>query len=124
MTIDRNRIVFSVLGIALIAGLALFISSWRLPAQIGSDEAVFETIDALFTAVNSRDKRQLGECERRLRAYRESGKLPAAAAKQVESIIEQARSGQWEPAARRLYDFMLGQRRASLARHSVSHELS
>jgi hypothetical protein len=37
--------------------------------------------------------------------------LPAEAADYLDAVIEQARSGQWEAAAKRLYDFMYRQRR-------------
>jgi len=50
------------------------------------------------------------DCDRRLKTYREEGRISAAAAGSLDDIIQQARGGQWEPAAKRLYDFMRGQR--------------
>jgi hypothetical protein len=110
-TTDRNRYAFSALGIAVVVGLALFVYSRRLPPQIGMNEDVFNTVDALFTAINSRDQQRLTDCERWLHTHRDAGTLPSAAAITLDAIIQQARSGQWEPAAHKLYDFMRGQRR-------------
>ena len=75
------------------------------------DEGVFRTVDALFTAVTAKDQKRLADCELRLRGYRESGKLPSAAASELDAIIRKANSGAWLPAAERLYAFMNGQRR-------------
>ena len=49
----------------------------------------------------------------RLRAYRDSGTLPPAAAQRLDAVIHQCRSGAWEPAARELYTFIRGQRGTS-----------
>jgi hypothetical protein len=95
---------------AVVAVVVLF-QNLRSPPQIGTDEEVFATVDALFTALTSRDDNRLDDCEERLLAYREADQMPAHAADYLDAVIEQARSGQWEPAARRLYDFMFGQRR-------------
>jgi hypothetical protein len=53
----------------------------------------------------------LDDCEERLLALRESDQLPEKAADHLDAVIQQARSGQWEAAAKRLYDFMYRQRR-------------
>ena len=57
------------------------------------------------------DAARLGECERRLRGYREAGQLPATAAAYLDDVIRTARAGRWSSAAEALYDFMRGQRR-------------
>jgi hypothetical protein len=86
-------------------------SKWDRTPQIGTDEAVFKTVDALFTAVTSKDKKRLEQCATRLAEYRKAGQLPEASAELLDSIVTQARSGEWKPAAERLYDTMLSQRR-------------
>jgi len=83
----------------------------RRPPQIGADERVFHTVDALYTAVKSQDVARLADCERRLHTYRDAGALPAAAAARLDGMIGAAKSGRWQSAAESLYDFMLGQRR-------------
>lgn len=100
--------------VAVLAGL-------RRPPQMGADEGVFRTVDALFTAVTARDERQLGDCERRLRGYREEGRLPEGAAEYLDGVIGQARGGDWEAAAKELYEFMSAQRREGAREHPPAH---
>jgi hypothetical protein len=78
---------------------------------MGADEEVSRAVDALFTAVTARDEKRLTQCERRLQALQEAGKLPGAAAGYLDRFIRTARAGGWEPAARSLYDFIRAQRR-------------
>jgi hypothetical protein len=115
----RSRTRVGLLAFAvIIAGLvAVLVWGLRSPSQIGTDHEVFNTVDALFTAVTARDEKRLGECEERLRGYREAGKLPADAADELDAIIGKARSGSWQAAAERLYDFMKGQRREGVIEH-------
>lgn len=108
---DRRRTAWIAL-----AGLAAFVAVMayyflRPVPQLGGDERVFRTVDALFTAVTARDEKRIGECERRLQAYREDGKLPAAAADSLDAVIRKARAGGWQSAAEHLYTFISGQRR-------------
>jgi hypothetical protein len=98
----------AIAGIGVVV-LVVFVS--RMTPQIGTDEEVFKTVDALFTAITSHDSKRLEECEQRLKTYRQSGTLPIASSDLLASIIEQARSGAWDSSARRLYDFMRSQRR-------------
>jgi len=78
---------------------------------MGADEEVFTTVDALFTAVTARDENLLRQCEQRLHASRDVGKLPADASNYLDGVIRKAKAGSWESAAERLYDFMTAQRR-------------
>jgi hypothetical protein len=107
---SRTRTTLQV-GILVLGIAAALAWVWRGPPQMGPDEGVFRTVDALFTAVTAKDERSLEDCNRRLLGYRESGKLPSAAAAELDAIIQKARSGAWTAAAERLYDFMKGQRR-------------
>ncbi len=109
----RKRIVLSVVCGLSILLLILIVRHLRTPPQMGADEEVFKTVNALFTALTSKNTSRLDDCGKRLRDYREAGKLPETAAKSLDSIMKQAREGQWDPAARRLYEFMLVQRRDS-----------
>lgn len=107
---STKHIALALLALAAVV-IAVIVYASRSTPQMGSDEAVFKTVDALFTAVTARDEKRLAECEERLRGYREQGKLPADAAERLDSIILKAKSGEWEPASRKLYDFMKEQRR-------------
>jgi hypothetical protein len=101
-----------VAGAVVLAILLVGWLIWRTrPPQMGADEEVFRTVDALFTAVTARDEKRLGQCEQRLQALRAAGKLPADASGHLDGIIRKARQGRWEPAAENLYTFMLAQRR-------------
>lgn len=84
---------------------------WMAPPQMGTDEEVFKTVDALFTAVTTKDRTRLDDCEKRLRTYRDEKKLPPAASDRLEKIVKLAQSGQWDASAQTLYRFILGQRR-------------
>jgi hypothetical protein len=111
LSVNRRRLI-NVVGVVIaVAGAAWW--SWSLtpPPQIGADEEVFQTVDALFTALTSRDEKRLGECEQRLHASCDAGRLPAEPARYLDGVIQEARTGDWERAARRLYDFMYGQRK-------------
>lgn len=112
-TPDRGRRVAVVVlaGCGLLFGGFVLAALLNRPPQMGTDEEAFKAVDALYTAVRNRDEKRLDECERRLRGYREEGKLPAEAAGALDAIIRKARSGSWETAAERLYEFMLAQRR-------------
>jgi hypothetical protein len=116
MTIEdlrQNPVVMWVGGGLSTLVLAFVIWSFLPSPQIGTDEEVFKTVDALFTAITTRDPKRLDDCQQRLRAFREGGKLPVAAAKSLDSIVQQANTGKWDKSAHRLYDFMLAQRRAN-----------
>ncbi len=106
----KGRRLAFLWGVPAIVVLAILIGNMRSPPQLKADEEVFNTVDALFTALTSRDHDRLDECERRLLEYRESGKLSAKPARLLDGVIQQARAENWEPAAQRLYVFMYGQR--------------
>lgn len=94
----------------ILVGLFAF-RFWMAPPQMGADEEVFTTVDALFTAVTTKDPVRLDDCWKRLQTYRDEKKLPASASNRLHKIIQQAKSGQWDASAHVLYDFMLAQRR-------------
>ena len=113
MTTDaRRRVAWAVLAaLALGACGAVAYAYLARPPQMGASEAVFDTVDALYTAVRNRDAKRVAECETRLAGYRAAGELPPAAADELASIIGRARAGGWDVAAERLCRFMLAQRR-------------
>ncbi|MBN9122091.1 MAG: hypothetical protein J0I06_23615 [Planctomycetes bacterium] len=98
-------------GLALVAVAFVLYAYLNRPPQMGVSEEVFNTVDALYTAVRNRDEKRVGECEQRLVGYRDAGKLPPDAADELAAVIRKAKSGAWEGATERLYEFMLAQRR-------------
>lgn len=106
----RRKLIVGIGGFLAVAGVAWLVWSRIPPPQLKADEQVFTTVDALFTALTSRDSKRLEDCERRLKAYHEEGRTSDAVAAKLDGIIQEARGGKWEPAAKRLYEFMLGQR--------------
>lgn len=108
---NRARVAWAVLGVLAVGVVVALVLSLRTPPQMGPDAEVFDTVDALFTAITARDEKRLGECEARLRAHRDAGKLPPKAAAHLDDIVAAARKGKWASASERLYDFMAAQRR-------------
>lgn len=116
--VGRQRVaVWVLVGSGVLLGgcvLAYFLT--RLP-QMGTSERVFNTVDALYTAVRMHDEAKVTDCERRLHEYRDAGEIPPDAARSLDGIIATARGGNWDGATERLYEFMLAQRREGVIEH-------
>src|SRR5262249_17425726 len=121
-TVKRQRLLLLALGLLAGGAVVLLVLNLRRPPQMGADEAVFNTVDALFTAVTARDEKLLGQCEKRLHAHEKPGKLPNAAANYLDGVIRKAREGRWESAAETLYGFMQAQRREGAHAYQSSHK--
>ena len=106
-----HRVALIGLGLLIVAAGVVLYLALRPPPQLGASERVFKTVDALYTAVRDEDAKRVGECEARLRDYRAAGELPGSAADKLDAIIASAKRGSYQSAAKRLYDFMAGQRR-------------
>ena len=108
---NRQQVAWIAFGVLTVGFVVALILSLRTPPQMGPDDEVFNTVDALFTAVTARDEKHLAACKARLVTYREAGKLPKPSAEYLDDVIAKAHNGGWETAAKWLYDFMLAQRR-------------
>ncbi len=106
----RTMIVIGTLASVIVLAGILYFALGR-PPQMGADAEVFRTVDALYTAVNARDEKLLTQCEKRLNALKDAGKLPDDASAYLDGVISTARSGGWRSAAERLHAFMQAQRR-------------
>jgi hypothetical protein len=113
----KRAVLVAAAGVGL-AFVAWLLIGWSRPPQMGADEKVTRAVDALFTAITARDEKLLAECEQRLLALKEAGKLPKGASTYLEKITRKARAGAWESAARSLYDFIRAQRRQGGHEHS------
>src|SRR5690349_12858947 len=69
--------LYAVAAFALVAALGLGYWIWCMqpPPQMGADEEVFRTVDALYTAFTARDEKLLSDCEVRLRALHDAARL-------------------------------------------------
>ena len=119
----RERLARWALGLLIVGGLLYVAASlWNRPPQMGPSEDVFKTVDALYTAVTSHNDGRLAQCEKRLAALKEKGELPDSAASALTSIINRAKSGDWQRASTQLYAFMLAQRRDGADEIDKHHE--
>ena len=117
---SRHRLYFAAGATGLAIVSIVWFTWWNRPPQMGADEGVFATVDALFTAVTGRDEKLLVDCERRLHTLKDVDKLPSDASAHLDNIIGKARAGRWESAAQALYDFMRAQRRDGTHEHAKS----
>jgi hypothetical protein len=115
-----NQLILGLLGILLLALAARLWYGSRSQPQLASSDEVFQTVDALFTAVTAHDSQRLSDCQQRLARHQDRGALPLAAAQRLDRIISLAQSGDWTTAAHRLYDFIQGQKR--LGEHTAPRQ--
>ncbi len=107
----RNKLSLSILGLLLVGVATRLYFTFHSQPQLASSPEVFQTVDALFTAVTAHDNQRLADCQQRLAKFKDRGSLPAVAAQRLDRIISLAQSGDWNAAAHRLYDFMQAQKR-------------
>jgi hypothetical protein len=79
---------------------------------MGPSEEVLSAVDALYTAIASRRMELLDKSTARIEELHTSKELPDAAYRQLKSYADEAREGKWEPAIRKLHEFIRGQRRS------------
>ncbi|HEY2412340.1 MAG TPA: hypothetical protein VGI40_08870 [Pirellulaceae bacterium] len=110
MNTTRKTIITIFAILAVVLAIRCWFSLHSQPQLKPSDE-VYNTVDALFTAITAHDQARLTMCEQRLTQYESAGQIPAAAAKRLTTVINSARAGQWDSAAQSLYEFIQAQRR-------------
>jgi hypothetical protein len=116
----RRRVVNAAGMAGLTALLVWGFAWWASPPQMGADEDVFTSVDALFTAVTARDEKLLGQCEQRLLNLQDAERLPDTAWSYLDGVISMAHANRWDSAAERLYRFMLAQRREDAPGHQMT----
>jgi hypothetical protein len=95
------------------AGLLLlgsWFAWWGRPPQVGGDKESLMVVEALYTAVSSRNTTRLAQCEEQLHTLRDQGRLPRPAADYLDGLIATARGGNWKGATHKIFDFMRAQR--------------
>jgi len=109
VAIERSKAAGVLLAVGALVAVIYFYSGCT--PQVGADDESFRTLDALYTAVTSRNLDRLAATEARLHSLREQNRLPGPAAEHIDAIISQARNGEWLPAAKELHAFVSAQRR-------------
>ena len=110
----RDRVAWIALAsIVGIIGLIALIAWWRQPPQMGTDDQVFRTVDALYTAIRSENGTKVSQCEEKLKQYHEQGNLSKPAHEFLSGVIAKTKRGDWDTATKKLYDFMSAQRRGA-----------
>lgn len=97
-----SRVVCLCVAATLLAGCGT--------PQVTSDEAVFNELDALYTAVTSKRNDLLTASRERLQKLHADGKLSDSGFAAIDKIAARAADGHWSEAAEKLYDFMRAQR--------------
>jgi hypothetical protein len=97
----RRSLWFLVIAIAVLFGWGWM--SWTSVPSLKASGDALKTIDALFTAINSRDSTRVALYRERLLKHASSGQLNPVAMVELSDCCEQATSGAWEDAAHRLY---------------------
>ena len=106
--IVKRALVPGAAGLLL---LGFWYVGWGRPPQVGGDKQSLKVVEALYTAVGSRNTSRLTRCEEQLHALRDQGKLPRPAADYLDGLISTARKGNWKRATHKIFDFMRAQRR-------------
>ncbi len=109
--LPRNRVRVSVVWLCLGLSVFMFAGCSRVP-QVLTDEAVFGELDALYTAVTTKRRDLLTDCQQRIKKLHDEKRLSDAGHKEIQAIVALTEQDKWRPAAERLYDFMRGQRKA------------
>ena len=99
----KPKLLYVILT-ALVVGLSVWgWAAWTSVPKFKANEDALKTIDALFTAINSHDEKRIANCKTQLEKHAQRGNLSPQAMTVLAKCCEQATSGSWEDAARRLY---------------------
>ena len=114
MSLSKKKQVSQSRWYGLVAGSVLLVlmvgwMTWTRTPQLEASEEAIKTIDALFTAINSHDEKRVLTCKNQLEKHTNNGKLSSRSMIVLARCCEQANSGQWEVAARRLYSLIENQ---------------
>ena len=81
------------------------------PPQVVDDEECFSAVEGLWTAVTTKRSDLLEQSATELDRLHTTGKLSEEGHDALDEIIQSARDEAWQPAAKSLKAFMLGQRK-------------
>jgi hypothetical protein len=101
----RNRLSFGALATALL------LPGCGNPPQLGSDQQLWSTTDALWTAVSSRRSELVSKAAVKLEELNAVGALNDEAHKSLNEVIALTKAGDWAEARKDLRAFIEGQQR-------------
>ena len=89
----------TMLALVLTTGLATFaVHGCARSPQFGDAQSCVQATDALWTAVSSRDAKLLDDCERYLTGLKSDGDLTSDAYEYLQTVVRNARQGDWDRA--------------------------
>ncbi len=100
------------LSCLLVSAITLSVLGCGRAPQIGEDETAWKEVEALYTAVTARRKDLVEASLKRMQTLHDEGRMSKPAFDRAHRIASQAQSGEWEPAAQALWQFMRGQRKS------------
>ena len=62
-TSRENYAKYALVGIVALVAILVVIHYWSRPPQMGTSEEVFNTVDALYTAVRNQDEKRIAALE-------------------------------------------------------------
>lgn len=95
----------------LFAALVLFGAGCSQAPQVADDSAVFNELDALYTAVTSKRRDLLDACRERMTKLHDDKRISDAGFAEVSAVVALADEDKWMDSAERLYTFMRAQRK-------------
>ena len=107
---DHKFVRYLSWTILMIFVFVTFTWLWSGVPQLKYDDQVFRSLDAMFTAVTARSNSKLNDCGHRLETLHDEGRIPEAAWNRISKCRELAHRGEWDTAARSLYQLIESQR--------------
>lgn len=94
----------------LLCAMSLVWAGCGPPQVLNSDESL-KSLDALWTAVTSQKSELLANAAKDLKRMHDQKRMSDAGWRSIDAIIKQAELGDWQGAAKKLRDFIKGQRK-------------
>ena len=104
----RGMQLAAAIALLTLLPLASLIGCGKAP-QISGNKKALKAADALLTAVSAQSPSLLDQCEATLSALRADDELPQTAYEYLQSVVAEARTGDWVSARRRLVKLIKAQ---------------
>lgn len=104
--LSKSHWMTIVAGTVVVLFAAWFAFWPKATPQLNQDPEVLSALDAVFTAINSRNSKELERLDKILVSHHEEGRINLDAHQRVQAISSVAKNGEWELAAEQLYSFI------------------